>query len=153
MDGTSEGTLLRDRFAAMGTRFEALLVGECDDNVARLSAVARTLWEEVAQVERMLSRFDPAAEVARLNREAAHRPVRTSVELFDVLLACQQYGEFTGGNFDVALGAARSPGAIEVHPDRRTIRFAHPGIQLDFGAFGKGYALDRLRPILQEYGV
>src|SRR3954454_23180397 len=118
MDARVAGTLLRDRFAAMGTRFEALLVGEHDDD-ARLSAVARTLWEEVAQVERMLSRFDPAAEVARLNREAAHRPVRTSVELFDVLLACQQYGEFTGGNFDVELGAARSPGAIEVHPDRR----------------------------------
>src|SRR4051794_25024689 len=152
MDARVAGTLLRDRFAAMGTRFEALLVGEHDDD-ARLSAVARTLWQEVAQVERMLSRFDPSAEVARLNREAGRRAVRVSVELFEVLLACRQYGRMTGGYFDVALGAARSPGAIEIDPDRRTVRFAHPGIQLDFGAFGKGYALDRLRPLLQEYGV
>jgi thiamine biosynthesis lipoprotein len=153
MDASVSSTLLRDRFAAMGTSFEALLVGERDDDVAHFSAVARTLWEEVARVERTLSRFDPAAEVARLNREAASRPVRASVELLEVLLACRQFRQLTGGYFDVALGAARSPGAIEIDPDRRTIRFAHPGIRLDFGAFGKGYALDRLRPILQEHGV
>jgi thiamine biosynthesis lipoprotein len=137
----------------MGTCFEAVLVGEADDDAARLSAIARTLWDEVARVERVLSRFDSASEVVRLNREAGRRPVRASVELIDVLLACEHYRAATGGYFDVALGAARPAGAIEINRDLRTVRFAHPDVQLDFGAYGKGHALDRLRSILAEHGI
>lgn len=149
-------TILRDGFPSMGTRFEALLVSDREEELAdaaRLSAVARVLWDEVARVERMLSRFDPAAEVARLNRQAGSRAVLVSVELFEVLLTCERYRQATGGYFDVALGAAGSAAAIKLDAIRRTVRFAHPDIRLDFGAFGKGYALDRLRPILCEHGI
>jgi thiamine biosynthesis lipoprotein len=35
----------------------------------------------------------------------------------------------------------------------RTICFGIPGLELDLGAIGKGYAVDRVAAILREYGV
>src|SRR4029077_21065803 len=35
----------------------------------------------------------------------------------------------------------------------RTICFVIPGVELDLGAIGKGYAVDRVASLLREYGV
>lgn len=75
------------RRPAMGTFFEAFLAGEDEEH---LEAVAAALLDEVSRLERLLSRFDPAAEVARVNREAARRPVRMNADLWDVVSRCEQ---------------------------------------------------------------
>ena len=42
---------------------------------------------------------------------------------------------------------------IEFDDANRTVRFAHPATEIDFGAVGKGFALDEIRPLLAEAGV
>ena len=40
-----------------------------------------------------------------------------------------------------------------LNKDERTIRFARPGIELDLGGIGKGYAVDRAIALLKSQGV
>ena len=42
---------------------------------------------------------------------------------------------------------------VELDLDRFTVRFARPGVRLDLGAIGKGYALERAAELLREAGV
>ena len=74
--------MLVRRRPAMRTWFECRLVG---DDPAHLEAVAGASLDEVDRVARLLSQSDPAGEVARVNRQAPHRPVRVDGELFAVL--------------------------------------------------------------------
>jgi thiamine biosynthesis lipoprotein len=55
-----------------------------------------------------------------------------------------------------ALAAARARvgmGLVELDPERLTVRFGCPGVMVDLGAIGKGYAIERAVDILREAGV
>lgn len=142
---------------AMGTWFEVRLVG---DDAEHLAAVADAVLDEVERVERLLSRFDPRSEIARINREAGFRAVLVDREVLNVLLTCQAAWEQTGGYFDVTAAQAveRSSApptfaAVAIDPAARTVRFDRPGLALDLGGIGKGYALDRGAEIIVHQGV
>jgi thiamine biosynthesis lipoprotein len=44
-------------------------------------------------------------------------------------------------------------GLVERDPERRTVRFHRPGVELSFGSLGKGYALDLMGARLRQAGV
>jgi thiamine biosynthesis lipoprotein len=134
---------------AMGTWFVVRLVG---DDAEHLGAVAEAVLDEVERVERLLSRFDPRSEIARINREAAVRPVLIDREVLGVLLTCQAGWRETAGLFDVTAGRGTF-GAVAIDTAARTVRFEQPGVALDLGAIGKGYALDRGAEIIAAQGV
>lgn len=141
----------------MATLFEAWLVGEDPEH---LEATGHAALEEVVRVEALLSRFDPASEVARVNRDAARRPVRVDVELFGILADCLGWFERTDGYFDIvspgrAAGAEGGtlPALVRLEAEERTVRFLAEGVRLDFGGYGKGYAVDRVARVLEAYGV
>src|SRR5437763_14639010 len=90
------------RREAMGTFFEVFLAGDDDEH---LLAVADAALDEVTRLERLLSRFDPASEIARVNREAAGRPVLVDYEVWDLLRACRDPRDRTAGCFDVTAGS------------------------------------------------
>jgi thiamine biosynthesis lipoprotein len=134
---------------AMGTWFEARLVG---DDREHLQAVAEAVLDEVERIERLLSRFDQRSEVARINREAAHRAVQLDFEVLGILQTCRQAWERTEGSFDVTAPRCEF-GAVAIDPEARTVRFQQPGLALDLGGIGKGYALDRGAAIVAAHGV
>jgi thiamine biosynthesis lipoprotein len=109
----------------------------------------------VARVEQLLSRFDRTSEVARVNREGAHRPVLVDRELFAILTDCRHQFERTDGYFDVRLGGCPRPFAetVLLEEAARTVGFVDSSIALDFGGYGKGYALDQAARVLEEFGV
>jgi len=146
------GMLIRYACQAMGTQFEAFLFGQ---DRSHLDAVANVLWEKARSIEKLLSRLDPASEVYRINLLTSRRPVRINFELMSILQTCREYSELTKGSFDVARdaqnrGADRS---LQLDATKRTIRFCIDGTTLDFGGFGKGYALDRISELLTEAGI
>ncbi len=159
---------------AMATRFELVLGGSS----AGLRAAGEEALEEIARVEGMLSLYRETSEVALVNRRAGAEAVRVSGELFALLERAAALSEETAGAFDITIaplvrawgfmgpgGARPSAEALaearanvgwrgmELNGAARTVRFARPGMMLDFGAFGKGYAVDRAVELLREAGV
>jgi thiamine biosynthesis lipoprotein len=153
---------IRQQRPAMGTWFEARLVG---DDPEHLAAVAEAVLDEVGRIDRLLSRFDPRSEVARINREASRRALLVDREVLGLLETCRTAWERTEGSFDVTASAAASAmgdlasndrptfAAVIIDLEARTVRFARPGVALDLGGIGKGYALDRAAEIVAAQGV
>jgi thiamine biosynthesis lipoprotein len=158
----------------MACRFEVTL----SDEDARHVPAARTALDEVDRIEDALTVFRDTSEVSAVNRSASAEPVAVSPMLFALLERCQSVYEATGGAFDPtstplsrvwgflaregrlpaddeirAAQAASGFDKVELDPDARTVRFLVPGLGLNFGAIGKGYALDLVAEGLRARGV
>ena len=132
----------------------------------------------VEALEAQMSVFRPESEICHINRTAARGPVEVEPRLFELLeLAVRLHGE-TEGAFDLTAGplwkvwgfahragdvpdegqlaeALQQVGSHLVELDRqeRTVRFLRPGVELNLGSIGKGYALDRCAEQLQAAGL
>lgn len=132
----------------MGTLLEAVAYGPRAPAAAGLSAA----FDEVARLERLLSTFIPESELSRVNREGAGRAVPVSEDTYACVAAALEFARRSGGAFD----PTRAPGGyrdVRLDPAGRTIRFARPGLALDLGGIGKGFALDRAAAVLERAGV
>ena len=122
----------------------------------------------------LLSRFRADSELSALNRSGRRRASPDLVRVTELALAARQR---TGGRFDptvhdalVAAGydrsfeevragssivatrpPARCRGAVAVSAQTREIVLG-PGVRLDFGGIGKGYAVDRACDLLAPSG-
>jgi thiamine biosynthesis lipoprotein len=145
-------TTIFARRPAMRTLFEIVLVG---DDASRLRSLAEDALDEVERVERLLSRFDPAAEVYRLNRSRGDW-MRVDQELFDVLESVVALRSITDGWFEPFLVSGTRGGPdqpLRFDADRRAVQFVVADLEVDLGAFGKGYALDQVRRMLDRAGA
>ncbi len=159
----------------MGTVFAIHLYAEGELEALSVFEVA---FEEVERLEETLSKFRSSSEICRINRLAATQPVTTDPEVFSLIEQSLRYSEKTSGAFDITVGPlmrtwgffraeGHFPNAEELNAARertgfdkvlidrtaRTIQFAIPGMELDLGAIGKGYAVDRVVEILREAGA
>lgn len=160
---------------AMGSSFSLVLFGP---DRPRLESAAAAAFAEAHRLDRLLSNYLAESEWSAMNREAASRPVRVTPELFALLSDCLEYSRMSDGAFDITVGPlikvwgfykedGRLPQPREVKdavnrvgyrhvqldPGPRTVRFARPGMDLDPGGIGKGYAVDRLVEVLEQAGV
>lgn len=143
--------VLRLNRIAMACRCEVVVVHASRHHALRSAEAA---LDEISRVEQLLSRFDPTSEIARINREASHGPVRLDFEVFQLISACLEACHQTGGAFDPAVSAVGSqPNRILLDKARRTVQLADPQVQLDLGGCGKGYALDCAGQRLKSLGV
>jgi thiamine biosynthesis lipoprotein len=161
--------------AAMATRFELVLAG---DDPVRLRASGEAALAEIERLERQLSFYRRDSDVAWINDRAADGPVRVDPRVFRLLERCAELTDATDGAFDVTVGplvrawgfaggargvpdpevlaAARSMvgmGRVELDGDAFAVRFAAPGVEIDLGGYGKGYAVERAIEVLREDGV
>ncbi len=159
----------------MATRFEIVLHGE---NPVALRAAGEEALNEIERLEGQLSLFRSSSEIAHLNARAAREPVRVSPPVFALLQHARNLSAESGGAFDITVaplvrcwgfmgGSGRQPAPEEVefarkkvgmdlvvcNPAEQTVSFAVPGVMLDLGAIGKGYAIDRAAELLREAGV
>jgi len=163
---------------AMRTRFELVLADE-DRDAADLRAAGEEALDEITRAESLLSIYRADAVLYTVNAHAADGPVAVDGETFAFLRRCAELSAGTGGAFDPTVrplvdlwaGASaedRLPTDAEiddrlalvgmtrvVHLDEeaQTVAFAVPGVRLDPGAVGKGWALDRARDLLRAAGV
>jgi thiamine biosynthesis lipoprotein len=160
---------------AMATRFELVLHG---DDPVHLRAAGEEALAEITRLEAHLSFYRPTSDLSRINRQAAHTPVVVEPWLFALLDRARQLYEATDGAFDptvgplmrcwgfvhhtghlpeaAALAAARAcTGMHHVVLDAatHTVAFRQPGVQLDLGSIGKGYAVDEAVRLLQDLGI
>lgn len=161
-------------FEALHTRVDLLLLGSLSES--EFEAAEAAVRSELLAVEKMGNRFDPDSELSR----AVHASVLTpslspafggpsaeapspllSPALFNLLARCLQAHRETGGLFDITVNSPDFiPGlinSVELIPDSGSrsgyLRLHNPSIILDLSGILKGYALERLRPLLPEYGI
>jgi thiamine biosynthesis lipoprotein len=160
---------------AMACEFEVLL------NAGQYPAgpdAAMAALDLVEQLESQLTVYRDSSEVAAINRRAAATPIAVEPRLFDLLARAVELFHATEGAFDVTAGPlskvwgfyrrqGRMPDAAEVAEalalvgsdkleldrDARLIEFRHAEMQLNLGAIGKGYALDRAAAVLVSHGI
>jgi thiamine biosynthesis lipoprotein len=160
----------RDGFF-MGTRFN-LLIPELDELQGKM--LFTLIVSELTRLEKMLSVFDPESLVSKINGMAYEQPVSVSEELLKILLDCQAHYNKTHGLFDVGIGSLMKKlnqtgsltpenkerklnvsgiNKVEIDQHAKTVRFVDSGVYLDFGGFGKGYALEKVVEILKDHFV
>ena len=133
-------------------------------------------FEEIRRVDGLLSVHKTNSEVARVNKEGGTNWFQVSEELFEFLKQAQEISRKTEGAFDFTIRPLaelygfiwkeyRLPRKEEIEQALKLVdyknvevadgkvRFRKTGVTLDFGAIGKGYAVDRAVMALKENGV
>ncbi|MFO7534812.1 MAG: FAD:protein FMN transferase [Kiritimatiellia bacterium] len=171
--GSESGKPVTVSFMGMGT-LGSLVVPPADAARApEMLAQASTL---VGELENKLSLFKPESDLSRLHAQAGEA-VEVSPDTLAVVTMSLQASRNTGGAFDLTVGplmtlwgfrgsnaAHRVPTEAErravmesvgyehVSVSGRTVRLDGPGIRLDAGGIGKGYAVDRCWEALKRSG-
>ena len=135
---------------AMGTRFEAVLVG---DDAGFLRAAAEEALELIEDEHARLSRFERDSVVSRVNRHASSGWVGVDGDFDSLLSLCDELVHATDGAFDPTVTSEAGACWGEVQRESGRVRFLREGVRLDFGAVAKGWALDLAREALLEAGV
>jgi thiamine biosynthesis lipoprotein len=154
---------------AMGTRFEIVLEG---DDLSRVRPIGEAALEAIGEWEQRLSLFSAHSFLSYINANAFDRPIRLDDDMFELLTACADVHEASGGAFDATVAplmkawgfhgeggdvdtarASIGMDGVELDHEQRTIRFTRPGMKLDLGAIGKGHALDDAARIVRENGI
>jgi thiamine biosynthesis lipoprotein len=160
---------------AMACRFEIVFnAGEHpQDTEAAIAAL-----DVIDDVESQISIYRDSSELTRLNATAAAGWQQVSPNVFALLEKSLALFEQTGGGFDITAGrlvrtwgflkrqgrtptpddlaaavAASGSQWVQLDPATLRVRFTQPGVELNPGAIGKGWALDRAVDSLMTDGI
>jgi FAD:protein FMN transferase len=157
----------------MGTVLQVTVLA-ADEASAR--AAAEGCFALGAELEAVLTTYDPASATSRMNASAGAGPFAAPPALAEILAESQRLAHATGGVFDPSVGplielwsaaarAGRLPPAGAIAAARRRVGIERiridgaghvalePGMAVNFGGVGKGFALDRMREALASRGV
>jgi FAD:protein FMN transferase len=162
----------------MGTRYAVVLAAPIGN--AQRDDLAELIEVELAAINRAMSTYDARSELSEFNRREDPGWVPASPGLLEVLDSATRISVSTSGAFDVTVGPLvdlwgfgpqyrprRVPNdaAIEqvrkrigyrhVHTDLSagTIRKTHSHAQVDLSAIAKGYGVDRVAMILDQFRI
>jgi len=160
------------QFVAMASDCEVRLAGV---SAARAQPLAAMVIDEVQRIETKYSRYRTDSVVSRINAAAGNgESVAIDAETALLLAFATQLYALSDGLFDATSGVLRqvwdfktgrkpSPSQLadvlprigwnHVQWNDETARLALPGMELDFGGFGKEYAADRAATLLADEGV
>ena len=144
---------------------------------AEANAAITAGFEEVKRLEQLLSTWIPESELSRVNAAAGRHPVMVSAETMTVVRKSLQVAELTEGAFNIAIGPAVDAWNISAEPRlptlgeldalkplvdlqavqtdvwERTIYLQRPGMRIDVGGIGKGYAADQAVSVMKKAGA
>ncbi|TSA37563.1 MAG: FAD:protein FMN transferase [Verrucomicrobiaceae bacterium] len=139
-------TLFAIRLKMADERKSAALAGEC--------------FRQLENLESLLSRYREDSDISAVNNLRAGESLLLHEETWSCLRIALEAHAMTAGLFDVTIGSLTAPertaelhGRLSLNPDRPEITCIEPGRQIDLGAIGKGYALDRMADTLRELEV
>lgn len=147
----------------------------------KTDAAIDSAFDQLHQVDWMLSNWDESSELMKMNRAAAMPgKKRPKVQVGDALFARLQFAlkmsELTDSWFDPTVGPLvrvygflprerKQPWSlrqirehvgwqkVKLDPTAKTVQFAAPGMEFDMGGIAKGYAAALAAKALREHGV
>ena len=151
----------------------------CAPTADAAAAAIAAGFTEVARLERILSDYDPASELARLSALAPTRePVEVGEDLWRVLSRAVEIRDATAAAFDPTVGPLTSlwrqarragrlpseerlaearqavgPETLRLVPAARAVSLERSGMRLDLGGIGMGYAVDRALEVIGRHGI
>jgi len=159
----------------MGTQFGITMVAETSEeaNTHISEAIA-----EIKRIEELISSWDPGSETSQINRSAGVRPVRVSLELFELIARAKKLSEITDGAFDISYASMdrvwQFDGTMTNFPPEdaikrsiakighqkvvldkasQTVFLSEKGMKIGFGGIGKGYAADKVKQLMLQKKV
>jgi len=160
---------------AMGTDFTLYIY--CA-SASDADTMAEAVFDEVDRIDQLLSNYRDSSELSRINRNAATAPVTTDPEMLSFLEQSAHWSSVSHGGFDITVGrlmkawgfyrhSGRIPPAeeleqlraatgwekVELDERQRTVHFATPGVELDPGGIGKGFAVDAVVRLLKSQHI
>lgn len=131
------------------------------------------------ELDDKLSAVKENSELSRINKNAYNAPVVTDSHTYWLIKNCIDLSRLTDGAFDITLGKVSklwgfnsdnddvrpdfdkikqcagkaNYNNIEFNDEKLSIKFNSDNFELDLGAAAKGYALDMLNALFEQYGV
>jgi len=158
----------------MGTVFEIAAYDQSSEHASRAIEKA---FQEIVRLDDLLSDYKPDSALSTLNRSAHFHAEKVPSDLYQVIDQAVQFSRLSDGKFDISIAplvnlwkaALRGEGMpspaqqekvrscvgyekIELTPPDQ-ISFRSSCLQLDLGAIGKGYAVDRAAEVLHSLGI
>jgi thiamine biosynthesis lipoprotein len=136
---------------AMAAHFQVRIADEEKTYAAQAAEAALALTDKL---ESLLSRFRALSDVSQIARLAPGESRRVSEPVFACLELAKKMESFTHGAFSVTAAALQtqpSPPQWTLLPGNFSVRCDTGKLELDLGAIGKGFALDRMAERLREW--
>lgn len=173
----SHGTenLYERSFYSMGSTMELKFYSPNEELFHR---VVDACVERTKEIDRLFSNYRDDSVLAEVNRNAGTGPVSVPWEFLRLVRTSIRYSELTEGAFDITIGslfelwraetrAGRLPARsrirdalgctgfrkIKIDGIKSQVFLEGNCVRLDFGAIGKGYAVDEMVRIARESGI
>lgn len=172
--GADAQSLVYKKKYIMGTVFEIAAYGE---SLEQTSAAIDAAFQEIVRMDDLMSNYKAGSALSHLNRSAHFHAEKVPPDLYRAIERGVQLSRLSDGKFDItvaplvnlwkaALTGDTEPSLAQQHeaeacvgyekieltpPDE--VMFRSACLQLDLGAIGKGYALDRAAEKLQSLGI
>jgi thiamine biosynthesis lipoprotein len=164
---------------AMGTHLAYASFTTPAIDAARLHALFDAATAEIRRIEKLMTTWDPASEVSRINAAAGRDAVAVGPETFDVIREALHASAISEGCFDITFetlhGVWKFDQDLDPHPPAaadlkarlrylgwrhvkldeaaHTVKLDEQHVRIGLGGIAKGYAVDRAARVLLEGGV
>jgi thiamine biosynthesis lipoprotein len=174
VQGSENQALVYKKKYIMGTVFE---IAAYDQSSEHASKAIEKAFQEIVRIDDLLSNYKPDSALSNLNRSAHFHAEKVPPDLYHVIDQSIHFSRLSDGKFDISIAplvdlwkAALRGGdtptrarleevrgcvgyeKIELTPPDQ-ISFRSSCLQLDLGAIGKGYAVDRAAEVLHSLGI
>src|SRR3989339_164818 len=179
-ESISDIKLIKQTRMIMGTFAEVSIYSNDEKTAGK--AIEEAL-NEMERMDRIMSNYKNDSELSKVNKKAAKSPVPCNEELLDVIEQSQYYSELSGGAFDITVSPIVALWGFfsekgHVPPDKEiekllpavsyknividrsnnpkkpgTVFLKNMQTQIDLGAIGKGYAVDKALEIIKKCGI
>ena len=164
---------------AMGTHLSFAAYTTPSADAVRVRALFDAATAEILRLERLMTTWDPASEVSRVNAAAGKEAVKVGQETFDVIREALHASEISDGAFDITFETLHGlwkfdqdldphpPTAqavrerlkyvgyrhVKLDPSALTVYLDETHVRIGLGGIAKGFAVDRASQVLEGGGV
>lgn len=158
---------------AMGTFFEIKVSGK------NTGSHVKAALDKIREIANLINYYDEKSELSAINNMAGISAVAVSHDTFEIIDKALKISRRSGGAFDLTIGplmdlwnfGSKAPreipsgnelvyaqhlvnyGNVILNPQNETVKLLYPGMKINLGGVGKGYAISKARAILVERGL